>query len=278
MRMTGPVKGARSCITSPRNPEVLRVVRLGRDAALRRREGLAVAEGPRLVEEALARLGPQSVERLYVSEAFAEGDGAAWVRRCPVPWVIVSAEAFRRMADTRTPQGVLALVRRPVPAPAALWGAPGAVLALDAVQDPGNVGAALRAAAAFGAAGAVLGPGCADPWGPKALRGAMGAAFSLPLVEAADLAAALEEARRAGRLVVALDARGSERVDRLPLDRAVLLLGSEGRGLGEAAAAADAVARIPFAEGMESLNVAAAAAVALYEAARRARGEDVARA
>ncbi|MBX5475937.1 MAG: RNA methyltransferase [Clostridia bacterium] len=272
--MAGPVgETAPQMISSPRNREVLRVVRRGRDAAARRREGLLVVEGPKLVDELLSRLGPQAVERVYVSAEFAEGDGSRWVRRCPVPPVVVAPAAFRRMADTRTPQGVLALARRPRHAAAGLWRAAGAVLALDAVQDPGNVGALVRAAAAFGAAGAVLGPGCADPWGPKALRGAMGAAFSLPLVEAADLAKMLSEARAAGRRVVALDARGAERLDRVPLDRAVLLLGSEGRGLGEAAAAADVVARIPFADGMESLNVATAAAVALYEAARQVREE-----
>ncbi|MBX6350885.1 MAG: RNA methyltransferase, partial [Clostridia bacterium] len=141
---------------------------------------------------------------------------------------------------------------------------------------PANGGPVSRAAAAFGAAGAVVGPGAADPFGPKAVRGSAGAALWWPVAEVDDLAAALASARSAGRPLIVLDPRGEPleaALSRLrePAGRPapVFVLGNEGHGAGkDVRARADAVAAIDRARGVESLNVATAAALAFDACAR----------
>jgi TrmH family RNA methyltransferase len=143
------------------------------------------------------------------------------------------------------------------------------VLALDGVQDPGNVGTILRTALALGAAGVVALPGTADLWGPKALRGAMGAPFRLPAVHAA-ADEFLAWVREAGVELWTTDVGGDD-VRRLgpPARPAVLLLGNEGAGVRDdlAGRAARRVA-IPIGAGAESLNVAVAAGILLHEVTR----------
>ncbi len=144
------------------------------------------------------------------------------------------------------------------------WSAPAGprCVALWGVGDPGNVGAILRSALAFGASCVALGPGCADPFGPKAVRASMGAIFGLPVARAA----------RVGELPgerIALVARAGERLAGPVAGEHTLLVGAERDGLpDDVVAACDRVAHIPIAG--ESLNAAMAAAVALYELARDA--------
>jgi TrmH family RNA methyltransferase len=135
---------------------------------------------------------------------------------------------------------------------------------LHGVRDPGNVGAVLRSAQAFGAASVALGGGSADPFGPKAVRASMGAVFGVPLARAGDSAAALP-----GRTVALVADRGRP-LRELTLADATLIVGAERDGLPEdMVAAADEVARIPIVS--HSLNAAMAATVALYEVTRMAR-------
>ncbi len=134
---------------------------------------------------------------------------------------------------------------------------------LHEVHDPGNVGAILRSAQAFGAASVALGPGSADPFGPKAVRASMGAVFAVPLVRVAGTAGL------PGRTVALVADRGPA-LSQLALNDVTLLIGAERDGLPEEViAAADEVARIPILT--DSLNAAMAATVALYEATRMAR-------
>jgi TrmH family RNA methyltransferase len=134
-------------------------------------------------------------------------------------------------------------------------------VALFGVGDPGNVGTVLRSALAFGAASVALGPGCADPFGPKAVRASMGAVFHVPVARITTL-------DELPRPTIALAARTGEPLAG-PLDTATLLVGAERTGLPPAIqAAADRTAHIAIAGASESLNAAMAAAVALYEIAR----------
>ena len=134
-------------------------------------------------------------------------------------------------------------------------------VALHGVRDPGNVGTIVRSALAFGAASVALGPGCADPFGPKAVRASMGAVFAVPLARWAEDAGL-------PRPVIALAARRGEPL-RGPLDAATLVVGAEREGLPEAVLdAADRIAQLPIAAASESLNAAMAATVALYETTR----------
>jgi TrmH family RNA methyltransferase len=170
------------------------------------------------------------------------------------------------VAEAAAPAGLAAEIAIPRAAPD-VAAARHAVF-LDAIQDAGNVGAILRSAAAFSVDTAVLGRGCADPWSPKVLRAAMGGHFALRIQETSDLAAALAEFR--GTLVCAA-ARGGEPPSALDLAGPVgWIFGAEGRGVSpELAARARLRASIPLAAGTESLNVAAAAAILLYERARQ---------
>ena len=238
----------------------------------RERRGLALAEGVRLVEEALA--AGITIRGAAVSPTL-EGTtrGMALKARLAEHGVRledVTVAELDELADTEHPQGIVAVVepRAWTLADVALERA-SVLLVLDGVQDPGNVGTMLRTAHALGAAGVVALRGTADLTNPKVLRGSMGAAFRLPSV-AAEEDAFLVWAAEQGMAVWAAAADGS------PFDRAgtrsapiALVVGNEGAGVspGIARAAAHRVA-IPLRPGAESLNVAIAAGILLYEALR----------
>ena len=230
-------------ITSPHNEALTQVRKL---AGRRWREKLGefVAEGEDLLDAADAA-GWTPVAR-YV----AAGSGLPGVEVAPH----VLAQVSQLGSGTRA-LGTYA--QRWAAAPAgplcvALWG----------VNDPGNVGTVLRSALAFGAASVALGPGTADPYGPKAVRASMGALFQVPVAKVRDPAAL--PGRR-----VALVARAGVALHELPAQEAVtLVVGAEREGLPDAVVAAcDDVAHIPIAVA-DSLNAAMAATVALYELAR----------
>jgi tRNA G18 (ribose-2'-O)-methylase SpoU len=141
------------------------------------------------------------------------------------------------------------------------------VVALDAVSGPDNVGAVVRNACAFGVDAVLLGPGCADPLHRRAIRASAGGTLAMPWAVAEDWPGALSALRAAGLRLVALtpDADARDVAGVPPPPRAVLIVGAEGRGLDAASrAAADVAVRIPMAHGVDSLNVATAAAIVLH--------------
>lgn len=239
----------------------------------REKRGLALAEGVRLVEEALAAgvtlTGAAVAPTLEATERGRALKAALAARG--VPLEEVDDKTLGELADTDHPQGLVAVVEP------RSWGLPdltkhearSTVLVLDGVQDPGNVGAVLRSAHALGAAGVVALPGTADLLNPKVLRGSMGASFKLPNLHATD--AEFAEWVRAGQGTVwntAMDGADIRKARR-PAGPLVLLLGNEGAGVrAEVAATAAATVAIPIAKGAESLNVAAAAAILLWECSR----------
>ena len=220
-------------ITSPRN-ETLKLVRKLHSRRWRDKLGLFVAEGEDLVDAGL-EAGIEPVELLIAGETVAP-ELLAEVSTLPHPGRVIGV--FRR-------EDLPAEGSRP------------AALSLWRVGDPGNVGTLIRTADAFGVS-VELSPGCADPTGPKALRASAGAIFRVPLVEAAG--------RRIG-----LVADGGNPLPEVELgDATVFVVGSERDGLPEEVLArCDAVATIPTPGPAESLNVAAAGAIALYEWSRR---------
>jgi TrmH family RNA methyltransferase len=253
-----------------------------RDLGLKRgreRRGLALAEGVRLVEEALAAGVP--IRGAAVSPALQATTRGQALKATLVTSGVrvdeVSDAELERLADTEQPQGVVAIIEPPRPAlrDIVLRGSPGqrgsatAVLVLDAVQDPGNVGTMLRTAFALGAAGVVALKGTAELMNPKVIRGSMGALFRLPAV-----AATVEEflawagAEELEIVVAAADGEPAGRT--LPARTPIaLVVGNEGAGVSEtvASAAARRVA-IPLRPGAESLNVGVAAGILLYEVLR----------
>jgi TrmH family RNA methyltransferase len=241
----------------------------------RERRGLALAEGVRLVEEALA--GGIAIRGAAVSatlESTTRGNTlkAALADR-GVRVEDVSETELEGLADTEHPQGVIAVIEPRRWTWVDLHLAPGtALLVLDGVQDPGNVGTLLRTALGLGAAGVVALKGTADLTNPKVLRGAMGASFRLPAISATpEEFVAWSRLQRAeiwvaevhGEAIHLLSGRTS---DRPPV---ALVVGNEGAGVSQPleAAAARRVS-IPLAPGIESLNVAVAAGILLYEVTR----------
>lgn len=227
----------------------------------RREQGLFLLEGPRLLEELLAA-GTPIVKLLHTRAASEDAGVGPLLERatCRAPVEEVSEAELARFADTASPQGVLAVAERP------RWGWADVtvprLLVLDAVQDPGNVGTLLRTAEALGLGGVIALPGTADPFAPKAVRAAAGSTLRLPVLTLTWEETADELARREIALWAA-DAAGepARRGDPVP-ERLALAVGNEGAGLSPPvrAAAGRAVA-VPVRGRVESLNVAAAAAI-----------------
>jgi RNA methyltransferase, TrmH family len=253
-----PSVGDGEVVRSPRNPRIQAVTAL-HEARTRRSEGLHLAEGRRVCVEAIA--AAEVVELLHTSEH------ADLVATLPegVRSTCVDDRVMARLSDAVTPQGVVAVVRtpdprRPVPDR-------GAVLVLDRVGDPGNVGTLVRTAAALGAV--VVSIGGADPFGPKSVRASAGACYRTAIHRRDGLGEAAGELRGAGRLLVGLAADGSRTVAEvaaeLPVSGFVLVVGSEPSGIDPVGGSElDVMARIPMRGGVESLNVAAAGAIALH--------------
>jgi TrmH family RNA methyltransferase len=240
----------------------------------RERRGLALAEGVRLVEEALdAEVALRGAAVSPALEATTRGRALkSALERRGVRVEEVSERELEALADTEHPQGVVAVIEPRRWTLADIPVAPGApVLVLDAVQDPGNVGTILRTALGLGASGVVALKGTAELTSPKVVRGSMGALFRLPAV-ASEADACLAWARERGveLWVAAADGAplepGAAGAGARPVG---LVLGNEGAGvgplLGEAASRRVA---IRLARGVESLNVAVVAAILLREVAR----------
>jgi len=255
-------------------------------ASLKRRDariaqGLYLVEGRLLVLEAL-RSGAV-LEEILVTGRFADSAAGEEVARAAaladVRIEAIAAPDLERLADTRTPQGVLAVVRRVEPSAAPLE-APGVVLVQDGVSDPGNVGTLIRAADAFGANAVLSGPGSADFENMKTLRAAMGSSFHVPLFRADDLPGALGALKADGARIFAATLDGEDPAG-IALDgpRVVLVLGNEVRGPSpEVLAVADRRLTIPCPGRAESLNVAMAGSILLSHLSRSAgRGDPLER-
>lgn len=255
-------------ISSRDNADFKAMARLVASGTERRRSGASVLDGAHLLAAFLD--SGRKPESLMVSRAGLEDPEVARLveRSRPAPVTLLSDPLFDALSTVASPTGVIAAVRtppgEPVPDDAPL------VLALDEIQDPGNVGTLLRSAAAAGAAHVLLSAGCAFAWSPKVLRAAMGAHFALNIVEGADLAAFLARYRGTSIALVGAAARSIYDLDLAgPL---ALLVGNEGAGVSPAVkAAAKMRGAIPMAGPIESLNAGTAGSIALFEAVRQRR-------
>ncbi|MDO9224889.1 MAG: RNA methyltransferase [Pseudomonadota bacterium] len=249
-------------LTSRANPGYQALRALAEDRRARRQAGATLIDGEHLLEAALAAgITPR---RLVFSAGALAGHLAAWQARLPeVPSLVLSDALFASLSPVDSPTGVLAEIAIPVLAEDSA----NFVVLLEDVQDPGNLGALLRTAAAAGVEQAWLSTACADAWSPKCLRGGQGAHFRVVIRERADLP---EVARRFPGVIHAavLGARAS--LFELDLRGAVgFAFGNEGAGLSEALRSAASPFTIPMSDRVESLNVAAAAAICLFERVRQ---------
>lgn len=255
-------------VTSPDNPgfKVLRL--LAHSARERRKQGRTVLDGPHLVASYLAT-GSHPVQ-IVVSDAGLKNEEIRRIvdGQANAPTLVLADELFRAASPVETPAGLLAVIEVPTP-PSPAHVASSCVV-LDRVQDGGNVGSILRSAAAAGIGIALLTSGCAQAWSPKVLRAAMGGHFGLRIMEHADVPRLL--GHYAGR-IVATGVAGTESLFEADLSGMVTwLFGGEGAGLSpDLQGLAAETLRIPMPGGVESLNVAAAAAVCLFEQVRQQR-------
>jgi RNA methyltransferase, TrmH family len=249
--------------------------------AFRQRERAFLAEGPQAVAEALS-CGAQVTDLFVTAHARSRHtDLVATAERAGVPVHVVSGEVMEDLAQTVTPQGLLAVCRFvDVPLAAITDPAPALAALLANVRDPGNAGTVLRTADAAGAQAVVFADASVDPYNGKCVRASAGSLFHLPVVAGARLEDAVSAMRRAGLRIVAADGRAGRSLDD-PDVRARLgeptawMFGNEAWGLPpELVALADEPVAVPVYGKAESLNLAAAAAVCLYASARaqRARG------
>ncbi len=259
-------------ISSAANPVVKRVRLLG-DRRHRRREGAFVVEGIQPVWQAVE--AGADVEVLVVAPDLLDGSAAARMvagqEAAGVRVARLTAELFTRVSSRDGPSGLAAIVRARVPGLASLQVPPGAVfVALHEVGNPGNLGTIIRTADAAGAAGVVLIGAAADPFDPAAVKASMGALFAVPVARAADAAEFLAWAAGCGVGVVTTSAKAATSFWAAsyapPL---AVLLGADGAGLpDDVLAAGDLQVRIPMTGTAESLNLAVAAGLRLYQARR----------
>lgn len=254
-----------------------RLRRLAARRAVRWDEGRFVAEGPKLVAEAL-EAGAQ-LETVFVERDAASPVVVALVERAAAAGaevVDVGAGVLARVADSVTPQPVVAVAAM-VHVPLAALPASGLLVVCAGLADPGNAGTVLRSAAASGATAVVMCSGGVDLYNPKTVRASAGALFRLPVVAGASPEAALTEIRSRGFTRLAALARGGRDHDRVDWTRpTAVVVGSESHGLpGPLAAATEGSVTVPMHASVESLNAAMAATVICFEAARQRRAATI---
>lgn len=242
-------------------------------AAEPRRHGRTLVDGIHLVTTCLAR-GVRIVQLLASESGLRHPEIASLLQDASgIECLVLRDGLFREIAGVLTPTGIAAMIEIP---PAPEGEIRGDALLLEAVQDAGNVGAILRTAAAAGVRNVFLGPGCAGAWTPRVLRAGQGAHFSLAIREQVDLAGALGDGQATA---IATVAHGGANLYDIDLGGPIYwLVGNEGAGLSASLAqAANLRVTIPLADGTESLNVAAAAAICLFEARRQRASNTVTR-
>jgi len=259
-------------VTSAQNPRLREALRLAQSSRDRRKAGRCILEGEHLVAVYLERSGrPETL--IVEAERAADPRIARLVApMSPGDVLVVPRRIFAEISTLPPEVGVLAVVQTPHATPTA---PADFCLLLEDLQDPGNVGTILRTAAAAGVGQVHLSKLCAFAWSPKVLRAAQGAHFLTTIVEDVDLPAWATAFRAGGGRVLALDPRGATDLYASRLQRPIAIaVGNEGTGLSPALVnAADERVAIPMPGGAESLNAAAATAVALFECLRQRRSE-----
>ena len=238
----------------------------------RQETGLFLLEGPQAAREALA-YRPQTLVEVFATPSAMErhSDVRDATRDAGIEVVFTTESVLDAMADTVTPQGIVAVARQtPTSVREVFAAAPRLVAICEEVRDPGNLGTIIRAADAAGADAVVLTGRTVDPYNPKVVRATTGSLFHLSIAVGVDLSTAVELAHAAGVRVIAADIGGADFLAsrKLLAEPTAWLFGNEARGLDdESLALADLSLRLPIYGRAESLNLATAASVCLYETA-----------
>lgn len=261
-------------ITSLHNKDVKAVAALAAKKKERDRQGLFIVEGPKMFGEAPA----ERISRVYLSQsAAAQMQGQYGAKLAGLSCEVVSDEVFAKMSDTKTPQGILCLVRQQqYNIEEILQGKDkkqSLLIILENIQDPGNLGTIFRTAEAAGADGVIMSSRTADIYNPKTIRSTMGSVYRIPFLYAEDLSSVIKRVREKGVRVYAAHLGGTAAYDACSYQKGTaFLIGNEANGLREeTAACADTMVHIPMEGQVESLNAAVASSILLFEAARQRR-------
>lgn len=259
-------------IENPRSPRVRAVAKLAKKSR-RKEAGMFLVEGPQAVRE-LLQFWPERVIDVFITEK-AHSKHPELTKLADAAGVVYETatdQVLEQMADTQTPQGVIAVAAIPtISSDEALGETPRLVVVLDEVRDPGNVGAIIRVADAVGATAVMFVGDCVDAYNPKVVRATTGSLFHLPTVAVKDMAEAVEALRKRHVQVFAADMDG-ESLPTIPqsflAQPTAWVFGNEAHGVDQASVAlADKTVSLPQYGQVESLNISTAAAVCLYQSA-----------
>lgn len=255
-------------ITSSSNSRMKEIVQLNKKAKTRYEQRVFVVEGMKMCLEAPR----EQIQAMYVSEGFL-ADAVNREQIESYAFEVVSDSVFSRISDTKTPQGILCLVKMPEYGLEDLLGVRPHLLVLENIQDPGNLGTMVRTGEGAGITGLIMDSTTVDIFNPKAIRATMGSLFRVPFYVAGDLAGTVAALKERGISMYAAHLRGELSYDQPDYAAPCgFLVGNEGKGLSrEIADLADAYIRIPMEGKVESLNAAVASALLMYEASRQRR-------
>lgn len=259
-------------ITSSSNAQIKNVIQLNTKGKARREQGLFVVEGVKMFREA-----PKAwVQKVYISEGLYNTQG--WSKEMDsYPFEVVQSKVFGQMCDTKTPQGILTVLRQPsYSAEEILTGDAPLFILLEDLQDPGNAGTILRTAEGAGVNGIFLTKNCVDLFNPKTIRSTMGSIYRMPFLYVEDALELTDMLKKRGISAYAAHLAGKKSYDEEDYTGGtVFLIGNEGNGLSdELAEKASHLIRIPMSGNVESLNAAMACGILVYEAARQRRTVD----
>lgn len=260
-------------ITSTANGKVKRLINLKKKRKLRDEEHVFLVEGIRMFRE----VPVDELQEVYVSESFYKKEKVlvnAIAGQAGVRIEVLTDTVFAHASDTKTPQGVLCVVRqKSYKLEDLLKGEKRHLLVLDNLQDPGNMGTIVRTAEGAGVTGVIMSRDCVDIYNPKTIRSTMGSIFRVPFFVTEDLHETIRQLQNAQISVYAAHLEGSVCYDTPDYTKGTaFLIGNEGNGLTkETAALADTYIRIPMGGQLESLNAAMAAGILMYEANRQRR-------
>lgn len=253
-------------ITSAANQQIKDLIQLQKKKKERDLKDIFVVEGIKMFRE----VPKERLEAVYVSESFYKKHSELFTDGKEI---LVSDRIFESVSDTKTPQGVLCLVRQYHYEMEDLLGKTPLIMVLENLQDPGNLGTIMRTAEGAGVTGILMSSGCVDLYNPKVIRSTMGSIYRMPFVYTSDLKAGIAFLKSHGVRLFAAHLKGEQMHDgENYLGSTGFLIGNESRGLSdEIAALADTYIRIPMCGQVESLNAAVASAVLMYEANRQRR-------
>ena len=256
-------------ITSNSNPQVKNLIQLSKKTKARKDQGLFVVEGKKMYSE----IPKGWLHQVYVSESFLLEPGNEALLS-GAEYEVFSDSVFKAVSDTRTPQGILALVQMPeYTLSQLLAGERTHLLIAESIQDPGNLGTMFRTGEGAGITGVILNKTTVDVYNPKTIRSTMGSIYRVPFVVAENLPETLAELKAAGVKLYAAHLKGTMSYDEPDYKKpSGFLIGNEGKGLSdETAQMADTYIRIPMEGKVESLNAAIAATLLMYEVNRQRR-------